>query len=341
MAKKKVPEHFTQGNTLLKLNLGCGTDHRESWVNIDAVADVKPDLLHDLHEPLPFPDHSVNQVLAQDILEHFTKEDAQKVIAEIGRVLEIGGTVEVRVPNVDEIIERFSQYKETRNEFLYGTTFHTGIFGAHKVGYTPEMMVRFMMEHGLELKTLELEETNFHFVFEKVAAARSLRSLVFFGKVEQDTTEVVKTTLEQLRQQGTNVRWIDLNGLRSYWNIFMELFRNPPQLVLFSSLWPQVFGTVFAVIMGTSVVWLEEKGDQAEINRWFKMPRLFYYLVKDLPETVLATSDNVKSNLTRRHVPLELLHVIALSAKDGSTQLAAALRRAFWKSEARRVAQRY
>lgn len=337
MAKKKVSEHSTQSNTPLKLNLGCGIDHREGWVNIDAVPDVQPDLLHDLHQPLPFPDHSVKQVLAQDILEHFTKEDAQKVITEIGRVLEVGGTVEVRVPNVDEIIERFSHYKETRNEFLYGTTLHTGIFGAHKVGYTPEMMVRFMMEHGLELKTLELEETNFHFVFEKVAAARSLRSLVFFGKVEQDTTKVVKTTLEQLRQQGTDVRWIELNGLRSYWKVFMELFRNSPQLVLFSGLWPQVFGTVCAVIMGTSVAWLEEKGDQVEINRWFKLPRLLYYLVKDSPETVLVTSDNVKSNLTRRHVPLELLHVIALNAKDGSTQLAVSLRRGFWKSEAKRV----
>lgn len=332
---------MAKGETPLKLNLGCGTDHRNGWVNIDAVPDVKPDLLHDLHKPLPFADQSVRHILAQDILEHFTKEDAQKVIAEIGRVLEVGGTVEVRVPNVDEIIQRFSQYKETRNEFLYGTTLHTGVFGAHKVGYTPEMMVRFMMEQALELKTLELEETNFHFVFEKVAAARHLSSIVFFGKLDKHTTQVVKATLDQLRQQGTNVRWIDLNGLKSYWQFFLEIFRNSAQMVLLSGLWPHIFGTMFTAITDTPVTWLEEKGSIVEINRWLKLPRFFYYLVKDSPETVLATSENVKDSLTRRHVPLELLRVVDLKAKDGSAQFAVALQRAFWKSEAKRVVARH
>jgi hypothetical protein len=93
--------------------------------------------------------------------------------------------------------------------------------------------------------------------------------------------------------------------------------------------------------MGTPVAWLEEKGDLAEINRWFKLPRFFYYLVKDSPEIVLATSQNVKDTLTRRHVPLELLEVLALHVKDGSTLLAATLRRAFWKSEAKRVVVRH
>ena len=68
---------------LQKLNLGCGLDHRPGYVNIDAVAAVKPDVLHDVSEPLPYKNASVSEVIAQDILEHFIYDDFVKVVAEI------------------------------------------------------------------------------------------------------------------------------------------------------------------------------------------------------------------------------------------------------------------
>ena len=59
--------------TAQKINLGCGFDHREGWVNIDAIAAVHPTSFM-ICTSLPFADDSVIEVLAQDILEHFTKE---------------------------------------------------------------------------------------------------------------------------------------------------------------------------------------------------------------------------------------------------------------------------
>lgn len=165
-----------------KLNLGSGFDKKPGWINIDALPMFKPDLVHDLTDPLPFSDNSVAEVLAQDILEHFTKEDVANIIAEIARVLKKGGMVTVRVPNVDDIVHRFKDDKETRNEFLYGTTKQTGVFGAHKMGFTPRLLIFLMMKHQLELVSLKQETTNYLAVFKKVSHQHRLKKILYINQ---------------------------------------------------------------------------------------------------------------------------------------------------------------
>jgi len=57
----------------MKLHLGCGTKRKEGWINIDSVAALQPDLVHDISQPLPYDDLSADEILAEDILEHFDK----------------------------------------------------------------------------------------------------------------------------------------------------------------------------------------------------------------------------------------------------------------------------
>ena len=57
----------------MKLHVGCGTNKLEGWVNIDAVPDCAPDLVHNLSLPLPYPDLSVDELKAEGVLEHFDK----------------------------------------------------------------------------------------------------------------------------------------------------------------------------------------------------------------------------------------------------------------------------
>lgn len=80
-----------------KLNLGCGTDIRAGYVNIDSAALAGVDRVLDIaRESLPFPDESCEEVLAQDVLEHL---DYLPVLAEIHRVLAPSGRLVVRVPH--------------------------------------------------------------------------------------------------------------------------------------------------------------------------------------------------------------------------------------------------
>ena len=80
----------------LRLNLGCGRDVRPGYENIDRlphpgviVADVEG-------EGLPFPDGSVDAILARHVMEHVVRFD--KALHECWRVLRVGGRLEIAVP---------------------------------------------------------------------------------------------------------------------------------------------------------------------------------------------------------------------------------------------------
>lgn len=82
---------------MVKLNLGCGTDIREGWVNLDAVRLPGVDVVHDVRRlPLPFPDEKFEEILCQDILEHI---EYIPVLKDIHRILKHRGRLVIRVPH--------------------------------------------------------------------------------------------------------------------------------------------------------------------------------------------------------------------------------------------------
>jgi ubiquinone/menaquinone biosynthesis C-methylase UbiE len=80
-----------------KLNIGCGKDIREDYVNLDIAKLPDVDVVCDIdNNPLPFDDNTFEKVVCNDVLEHV---ETAKVLREIHRVTKEGGTVEIRVPH--------------------------------------------------------------------------------------------------------------------------------------------------------------------------------------------------------------------------------------------------
>ncbi len=80
-----------------KLNLGCGTDIRPGWINLDQVPLPGVNIVHDLNVvPYPFPDDHFAIIHAIDVLEHL---DFCTVMKELWRVLEPGGRLIARIPH--------------------------------------------------------------------------------------------------------------------------------------------------------------------------------------------------------------------------------------------------
>ena len=57
----------------MKLNLGCGTDYKEGWTNVDS-GNTKCDVKQNIEEfPWPFEDSSVEEILMKHVMEHISK----------------------------------------------------------------------------------------------------------------------------------------------------------------------------------------------------------------------------------------------------------------------------
>jgi hypothetical protein len=63
------------------LNLGCGLDVRDGFINIDLFSD-NPKVVNMDVRKLEFADNSVDFVLASDILEHFSFKETSTILKE-------------------------------------------------------------------------------------------------------------------------------------------------------------------------------------------------------------------------------------------------------------------
>lgn len=80
-----------------KLNLGCGKDIKEGYINLDSAKIPGVDVVWDIEKlPLPFGDAEFDEVLANDILEHV---EYIPVLRDILRILKPGGVLKARVPH--------------------------------------------------------------------------------------------------------------------------------------------------------------------------------------------------------------------------------------------------
>lgn len=94
----------------IKLNVGCGTDYKDGWINIDNNTDnniEKLDLNWDLRNPLPFADESVDFIFNEHFFEHLTVEEAMPAMQDLMRVLKPGGVMRIAMPDLENIVHNY------------------------------------------------------------------------------------------------------------------------------------------------------------------------------------------------------------------------------------------
>lgn len=80
-----------------KLNIRCGRDIRDGWVNLDCIALPGVDVVHDITQlSLPFEDNIFDLIHCKDILEHL---EYIPVLRDIHRILKSSGELHIRVPH--------------------------------------------------------------------------------------------------------------------------------------------------------------------------------------------------------------------------------------------------
>jgi len=79
-----------------KLNIGCGRDIREGWINLDSHGKLGADFIWDLKKlPLPFKNNTFDYLYCGYVLEDFS--DPIPLIEEFVRVTKPEGKIEIQV----------------------------------------------------------------------------------------------------------------------------------------------------------------------------------------------------------------------------------------------------
>ena len=80
----------------MKLNLGCGNDIKQDYINLDIV-DYGGNQVHDLNSfPYPFEDNTFDKIYASHVLEHL--DSFHKTVTELYRICKSDSIIMVYVP---------------------------------------------------------------------------------------------------------------------------------------------------------------------------------------------------------------------------------------------------
>jgi SAM-dependent methyltransferase len=86
---------------MTKLNLGCGTDIRSGWINLDKTQLKGVDVVHDIEcLPLPFETGQFEEILCNDVLEHV---EYIPLLKELHRILKPRGSLTIKVPHFSSV----------------------------------------------------------------------------------------------------------------------------------------------------------------------------------------------------------------------------------------------
>lgn len=92
----------------LKLNIGCGANVEPDWLNLDAVPVSARVYYYNALNPLPIVNGTVQRIHCEHFLEHLEFDHAMAFLEDCHRVLELGGTMRIVVPDVQKYLTAYS-----------------------------------------------------------------------------------------------------------------------------------------------------------------------------------------------------------------------------------------
>lgn len=175
--------------------------HYDGWehvlLDIDPIG--KPDIVADARELFHLPRNSFDAIYCSHNLEHYLRHHASKVLTGFWHLVKPEGFVEIRVPDLIEVMERMKRDNLDFDSILYKLVDNTPIlvhdvfygfgaqmeysgeeFYAHKCGFSERSLRRFLHSHGFPWVAsirgnLEVRA----FAFRKKPAAGILKSIGF------------------------------------------------------------------------------------------------------------------------------------------------------------------
>jgi len=136
--------YYFLNKKMKKINLGCGEDYKEGWINVDFRENIKIDVKHNLEKiPYPFQKDSIDIILMKQVLEHL--EHPLQTIKELIRICKNGARILIYVPHANSYAH------------ISGIE-HRGLFTEHT--FSEHHLKEYELDKNLKLIRQEFSFTN-------------------------------------------------------------------------------------------------------------------------------------------------------------------------------------
>lgn len=108
--QERIINRVNNRNDKYCINVGCGTDYKKNWINIDNNSDnniKKLDINWDLRNPLPFNEKTVDFIYHEHFIEHLTVDEGINTTRNLLRILKKGGVMRIATPDLEMIVEKY------------------------------------------------------------------------------------------------------------------------------------------------------------------------------------------------------------------------------------------
>jgi len=114
---------------ILRLNIGCGADKKEGYINIDVNPEVSPDLIMDIKtDYFPYEAKSVQTIVMLHCLEHLEYHTWDHVFMEFNRILKDNGGIILAYPEFSTcaryFLSNFAGKRHYWRSTLYGLQYN-------------------------------------------------------------------------------------------------------------------------------------------------------------------------------------------------------------------------
>lgn len=125
----------------MKLHIGCGKRYLPGYVHVDVTKHDHVDVVCDISKlDEMFETESVDEIYASHVLEHFPRNKILSVLTTITKVLKVGGTLRLAVPDFDAVVTRYNMTENLPElmGLLYGG--QTDEFNYHYVTFNYKVL---------------------------------------------------------------------------------------------------------------------------------------------------------------------------------------------------------
>jgi len=151
----------------MKLQLGCGDQIFENYINVDYKRIDGVDVQADIRW-LPFKDNSIEVIETYHTIEHIPRQEITSTLEDWFRVLKRGGKLVIELPDFDQNCRDYLDAIEKKDwkgvswqlTFIYGGD-SPAPEDAHRWGYTPSLLAWILYNVGFK-DVISTEPQNFH-----------------------------------------------------------------------------------------------------------------------------------------------------------------------------------